>query len=154
MQLLIDTCCPCNLELILEQNSIHDQDFYKRKQSTWTAAPFNTTTDIPLCHSNSQCCCPYLFRSVLIPTPTALLISHAAKLTFTFWASGFMCLSVPLGNRQYALHLSTSYGFNMPSHLALPVSCLPFTVISHSPFTTSCFRTRLQVYLGWRRAKI
>ena len=87
-----------------------------------------------------------ILTSVLIPAPTAPLITRAAKLTFTFWESGFMCLTVTLDNRRYTLNLSTSHGFNMSSHLAVPVSRLSFTVISHSIFTTSCFRTRLQVH--------
>ena len=56
-----------------------------------------------------------------------------------------MCLSVTSGSRWYTSHLSTSYSFNMLAHLVVPVSCLPFTVASHSTFAASCFRARLWV---------
>jgi hypothetical protein len=106
---------------------------------------------------------PLLISLCVIQTHSAVVLTYSdqtvdtfshstaqtrlAKLTFTIWSPGLMYLSVTLGNRRYALHLSTSYGFDMLSHLAVSVSRLPFIAISHSTLTTSWSRTRLQVHL-------
>jgi hypothetical protein len=114
-------------------------------QLSQTATPPNSIADKLTCHSRPQGSCPTLptVTRVLVAAGTVLFTTCTEKLIFTaLWAQGFMCLSSHF--QQQVIH-NMSFNFNMSSHLAVPVSCLPLTVISLSTFATLCFRTRLCV---------
>lgn len=90
---------------------------------------------------------------VLIAAWTVLFTTCTDILTFTaLWAQDFMCLS---SHFQQQVIYNICVNFNMSSHLAVPVSCLPLAVISHSSFATLCCRTRLWVHLRrWGRSNV
>ena len=87
-------------------------------------APPNSTADKHTCHSNSQCSCPCLLWPMLIAAATVLLVIYPDKLTFITLIS-LRSLSAA-GNTQYVCQLHTP----TTSHLVIPVSCSPFTVIT------------------------
>ena len=114
--------------------------FARFLQLPQNAVPHNSTADKHTCHSNSQCSCPFLLWPMLIAPATVLLVTSPDKLTFITLVS-LRSLSAA-GNTQYVCQLHTP----STSHLVIPVSCSPFTVITlHICYIR--FRTMLQVHL-------
>jgi hypothetical protein len=82
---------------------------------------------------------------ILYSAGTVRFTTCTDKLTFAaLWAQGFMCLSSHF--QRQVIHKMFVI-FSMSSHLAVPKSCLPLSVISHSTFAILCLRTRLWVNL-------
>lgn len=82
-----------------------------------------------MCDSTPQCSCAYL----LWPECWQLQITWAVQLIFFILCQPrFSCLCITLCS---IFCLSISHSFNMSSHLAVTVSCLPFIVISHPRFS-------------------
>jgi hypothetical protein len=82
-----------------------------------------------MCYLTSQCSCAYL----LWQECWQLQITWAVKLTFLIMCQPrFRCLCITLCSTFCS---SISYSFNMSSHLAVPVSRMPFIVISHPRFS-------------------
>jgi hypothetical protein len=78
-----------------------------------------------MCYSTSQGICAYPLQ----PECWQLQITWAVKPTFIILCqSRFRCLCL-------TFCLSISYSFSISSHLAVPVSHLPFIVISHPRFS-------------------